>query len=128
MRYKLSVPLLGFEEIKEMELEKIDDIFMQLKDAKSGISFTLVDPFALREYDFEIPENFQKILKINKDSKLLVYNVMILQNPIKNSTINFLAPIIFNQNEKIMAQTVLDNTKYKDYSIVDKISNYLSQT
>ncbi len=128
MIYKLSVPLLGFEEIKEMELEKIDDIFMQLKDAKSGISFTLVDPFALREYDFEIPENFQKILKINKDSKLLVYNVMILQNPIKNSTINFLAPIIFNQNEKIMAQTVLDNTKYKDYSIVDKISNYLSQT
>ncbi len=128
MRYKLSVPLLGFEEIKEMELEKIDDIFMQLKDVNSGISFTLVDPFALREYDFEIPENFQKILKINKDSKLLVYNVMILQNPIKNSTINFLAPIIFNQNEKIMAQTVLDNTKYKDYSIVDKISNYLSQT
>ncbi len=126
MKYKLSVPLLGFEKIKEMELEKIDDIFMRLTDANSGISFTLVDPFALREYDFEIPENFQKMLKINKDSKLLVYNIMILQNPIKNSTINFLAPIIFNQNEKIMAQIVLDNTKYKDYNIVDKISNYLS--
>ncbi len=126
MKYKLSVPLLGFETIKEMELEKIDDIFMRLTDANSGISFTLVDPFTLREYDFEIPENFQKILEINKDSKLLVYNIMILQNPIKNSTINFLAPIIFNQNKKTMAQIVLDNTKYKNYSIVDKISNYLS--
>jgi len=126
MRYKLSVPLLGFEEIKEMELEKIDDIFMRLTDANSGISFTLVDPFALREYDFEIPKNFQEILNINKDSKLLVYNIMILQNPIKNSTINFLAPIIFNQNEKTMAQIVLDNTKYKDYNVVERISNYLT--
>ena len=127
MIYKVKSPLLGFEDIKEMELSKIDDIFMKLEDSKkSGLSFTLVDPFALREYSFDIPLEFQKLLDIKKDSKLLVYNIMIIQDPIEKSSINFLAPIIFNQDNKTMGQIILDNTKYQDYHIVEPISNYLS--
>jgi len=127
MTYKVKSPLLGFENIKEMELSKINDIFMKLEDKeKSGISFTLIDPFALREYSFDIPLEFQKALNIKKDSKLLVYNTMIIQNPIEKSTINFLAPVIFNEDNKTMGQIILDNTKYPNYYIVDTISNYLS--
>ena len=127
MKYKVKSPLLGFEDIKEMELSKIDDIFMKLEDSKkSGLSFTLVDPFALREYSFDIPLEFQKLLDIKKDSKLLVYNIMIIQDPIEKSSINFLAPIIFNQDNKTMGQIILDNTKYQDYHIVEPISKYIS--
>lgn len=127
MIYKVKSPLLGFENIKEMELSKIDDIFMELKDKEeSGVIFTLIDPFALREYSFDIPLEFQKLLGIDKDSKLLVYNTMIIQNPIEKSTINFLAPIIFNEDNKTMGQIILDNIKYQNYRIVETISNYLS--
>ncbi len=127
MIYKVKSPLLGFEDIKEMKLSKIDDIFMKLEDSeKNGISFTLVDPFALREYSFDIPLEFQKQLDIKKESKLLVYNIMIIQDPIEKSYINFLAPVIFNEDNKTMGQTILDNTKYQDYHIVEPISNYLS--
>ena len=127
MIYKVKSPLLGFEDIKEMKLSKIDDIFMKLEDSeKNGVSFTLVDPFALREYSFDIPLEFQKQLDIKKESKLLVYNIMIIQDPIEKSYINFLAPVIFNEDNKTMGQIILDNTKYQDYHIVEPISNYLS--
>ncbi len=128
MVYEVKSPLLGFENIKRMRLQKVDDIFMKLEedDDSSNLSFILVDPFALRKYSFDIPLEFQKLLDIKRDSKLLVYNVMIIQNPIENSTINFLAPIIFNQDNKTMGQIILDNTKYQDFYIVEPISNYLS--
>ncbi|MDX1295522.1 MAG: flagellar assembly protein FliW, partial [Sulfurimonadaceae bacterium] len=53
MLFDLKAPLLGFESIKQMELQKIDDIFMRLKtpDADEP-SFTLINPFVLREYNF----------------------------------------------------------------------------
>ncbi len=127
MIYEVKSPLLGFENIKQIKLKKIDDIFLELSDLdkNSGISFTLIDPYKLRNYDIEIPESYQKLLKLTENSEILIYNIMILLNPIENSTINFLAPLIFNKTDKLMGQIVLDNTKYQDYSIVDKISNYL---
>ncbi len=127
MIYKIKSPLLGFENIKQMELEKMDDIFLKLSDLdeNSSIAFTLIDPYKLRNYDIEVPKSYQELLKLTESSEILIYNIMILLNPIENSTINFLAPLIFNKTDKLMGQIVLDNTKYQNYSIVDKISNYL---
>lgn len=128
MTYEVKSPLLGFDDIKKMKLTKIDDIFMKLEDCEeSGISFTLIDPYALRSYSFDIPVDFQKALDIKTDSKLLVYNTMIIQEPIEKSAINFLAPIIFNNENKTMGQLILDNIKYPNFHIVETLSNYLSK-
>jgi len=128
MIYDVKSPLFGFDNIKKMKLSKIDDIFMKLEDAdSSGIVFTLIDPYALREYSFDIPIDFQKVLQIKADTKLLVYNTMIIQEPIEKSTINFLAPVIFNQDNKTMGQIILDNIKYPDFHIVESLSNYLNK-
>jgi flagellar assembly factor FliW len=127
MTYEVKSPLLGFDDIKKMKLTKIDDIFMKLEDCdKSGVSFTLIDPYALRPYSFDIPIDFQKALEIKNDSKLLVYSIMIIQDPIEKSAINFLAPVIFNQDNKTMGQIILDNVKYPDFHIVETLSNYLN--
>ena len=55
MQFELKLPLLGFESIKQMELKKIDDIFMRLESVGEGPSFTLINPYVLREYAFDIP-------------------------------------------------------------------------
>jgi flagellar assembly factor FliW len=130
MIYEIKCPLLGFENIKKMQLLKIDDVFFSLNDVNkdSGIIFTLIDPYKLRNYDIEVPKSYQELLKLTKESDIRVCNILILQNPIENSTINFLAPLIFNKTDKLMGQIVLDNIKYQNYSIVDKISNYLSKS
>jgi len=126
MIYEVKSPILGFEKIKKMKLEKVDKVFAKLSDAENeNVAFTLVNPFMLREYDITIPDNFTEKLDIDKKSIIQVFNIMILQNPIRESTINFLAPLIFNDNKKTMGQIILDGNKYTNYSIADKISNYI---
>ena len=126
MIYEVKSPILGFEKIKKMKLEKVDEVFAKLSDAENeNVAFTLVNPFMLREYDITIPDNFTEKLNIDKTSIIQVFNIMILQNPIRESTINFLAPLIFNDNKKTMGQIILDGNKYTNYSIADKISNYI---
>ncbi len=129
MIYKIVCPILGFEKIKKIELKKMDETFAKLTTVENqNISFTIVNPFSLREYDIVIPDNYQELLKLDDKSEVFLYNIMILQNPIQNSTINFLAPLVFNKTQKLMGQIILDSNKYKNYSIIDKISNYLSKS
>ena len=123
MQFDLKLPLLGFETVSKMELQKIDDIFMRLESVGEGPSFTLVNPFALREYSFDIPASLQALMEITPESNLLIYNIMILQSPIEKSTINFVAPIVFNTDNQMMAQIIVDNRM--DFGIADPISNYL---
>ena len=123
MQFELKLPLLGFESVSRMELTKIDDIFMRLESVGEGPSFTLINPFALREYSFDIPASLQALLNIKEDSNLLIYNIMIVQNPIENSTINFVAPLIFNTDNQTMAQIIIDNRN--DFALAEPIKTYL---
>jgi flagellar assembly factor FliW len=123
MQFDLKLPLLGFESVSTMELQKIDDIFMRLETVGEGPSFTLVNPFALREYSFDIPSSLQALMQITPESNILIYNIVILHKPIENSTINFVAPLIFNTDNKTMAQIIIDNRA--DFSIAEPIHAYL---
>lgn len=126
MKFELVAPLLGFEEIKEVELQKIDDIFMKLESSQSKhISFTLIDPFALREYDFEISDAIKEKLQIDENTNILTLNIVLVQSPIENSVVNFVAPIIFNTDNNKAVQVILtDSTKY---GVAEKISDFLKK-
>ena len=122
-------PILGFEDITKMKLEKIDDIFMKLSNADAPLPcFTLVNPFALWDkYSFEIPSAIQVLLDLQegKTQDILIANIMVVYKEITDSTINFIAPIVFNFDNKTMAQVVLDAPKYPHYSIAEPIATFL---
>lgn len=126
MQFDLKLPLLGFEAVSKMELQKIDEIFLRLESIGEGPSFTLINPFALREYSFDIPSSLQALMGITPESNLLIYNIMILQTPIEKSTINFVAPLIFNTDNQTMAQIIVDNRS--DFGIAEPIRTYLKGT
>jgi flagellar assembly factor FliW len=123
MQFELKLPLLGFESVSRMELTKIDDIFMRLESLGEGPSFTLINPFALREYAFDIPSSLQALMEIKEDTNLLIYTIMIVQSPIENSTVNFVAPLIFNTDNQTMAQIIIDNRN--DFALAEPVRNYL---
>lgn len=123
MQFDLKLPLLGFEGVTKMELQKIDEIFLRLESVGGGPSFTLVNPYALREYSFDIPSSLQALMEITPESNLLIYNIMILQTPIEKSTINFVAPLIFNTSNQTMAQIIVDNRA--DFAIAEPVQRYL---
>lgn len=126
MQFDLKLPLLGFESVSKMELTKIDDIFMRLESVGGGPSFTLINPFALREYSFDIPSSLQALMEIGPESNLLIFNIMIIHTPIENSTVNFVAPLIFNTDNQMMAQIIIDNRH--DFGIAEPVKNYLKSS
>ena len=126
MKFEITTPLLGFENVKEVTLEKIDDVFMKMQAVDDEyISFTLINPFILREYDFDVPQNIQDTLEIDDKSNLLTLNIVLIQTPIEDSVINFIGPIIFNTDNNKAAQIILqESTKYE---VAEKISTFLNK-
>jgi flagellar assembly factor FliW len=119
--FKVVLPILGFEDVKEFDLEKIDDNFYTLKHEK--VTFTLINPFFIRnDYDFEISQNEQETLQVDKNSNFLVLNIMIVNKPFIESTVNFAAPLIFNVDKKIMGQVILE--KY-GYGLTEPLKNFI---
>jgi len=124
MKFEISTPLLGFEDIKEVELQKIDDIFMKMQSSDDeNISFTLINPYSIREYNFEIPEKIKNILEITTESNILIFNILLIQTPIEDSIVNFVGPLVFNTDVKKAAQIILSDSK--EYGVTEKISDFL---
>ncbi len=126
MHLKVVSPVLGFESIEEFSWEKIDEYFSKLQSLQSKeIVFTLIDPLKIRSYDFSIPLFYKNLLKVEEGDNILVRNIVLMQDPIENSSINFMAPLIINEDKQLLAQVALDNTKYPDFGIAQKIEGYL---
>lgn len=136
MEFVVKSPILGFEHIEKMKLERIskdDETFMQLKSCgDDGISFTLVNPYAMRgDYEFEIPAPIRALLelstKTNTDTnstKLVTLNIVCIKEPIEESTVNFLAPLLFNFDNATMAQVVLESFRYENFGLSEPISKF----
>lgn len=123
----VKCPILGFEDTKSMEFIRVDEIFIKLKslDGKD-FTFVLIDPQLIRPgYDFDIPDYYRELLSLNKDSSRQAFIIMAIHKDINDSTLNFLAPIVINWDNKSLAQVILDPNAYPDFLQMDKISNYM---
>jgi len=122
MSYDVRGLINGFDTTLGMELHKIDELFSTLIDMENdNISFTVVNPYLLREYSFDIPTDIKVLLEITKDSSLSVYNIVVIQKPLEKSTVNFLAPIVINNDNNKLAQVVLDSKKHTDFGMAEAI-------
>jgi flagellar assembly factor FliW len=125
MSYEVKGKILGFDNLKRVEIIKVDDLFYTIKDIDDeNISFTAVNPYQLREYSFDIKPTTQELIGFTKDSNVNVYNIVVIQKPLENSTINFLAPIIVNEDNKTIAQEVLDKTRHSDCGFTQSIASF----
>ncbi len=125
MSYNVRGELLGFPETLNVEIIEIDELFSTLQDADNeNISFTIVNPYLLREYSFDVPTDAKVLLGINAESKLSVYNILVVQKPLEKSVINFLAPIIINHDNNKLAQVVLDPVRHPDFGMAESIESF----
>lgn len=127
MVFNVKAPIPGFEIIKEVELEKIDEFFVKLISKSDTTTFTLINPFMIKNYEFKVPEYFKSLLDIKEDTNILILNIMIIATPIETSTINFIAPLIFNTDNGTVAQVLLDANLYPDFGLMESVSNFLNK-
>ena len=125
MIFQVKSPILGFEHIKSYELKEFDQFFIKLQSMDDDTSFTAINPYALRNYEFEIPTYYQELMDINDKSELRIYNIMVVNTPIETSTVNFIAPIVCNMTNMTLSQVVLDAWAYPMYKQAEKISDFI---
>lgn len=124
--FDVKSPILGFENITKFEFSQIDDNFAAIKSTESDIpSFSLINPFVLREYSFEIPHAIKALMDLKNDTNMLVYNIVVIKNPIQESLVNFIAPLVFNVDNLTMSQLVLDDLAHPELGAVEPISKYI---
>ena len=125
MKYKVCGELLGFTNTQTVEITEIDELFFTMKDVDNEqISFTLVNPYLLREYSFNLPSDVKVLLDIHGESKLEAYNLLVIQKPLEKSVINFLAPIVINKENNKLAQVVLDPAKHPEFGFAETIESF----
>lgn len=125
MSYEVRGTILGFEDTLKVDIHEIDELFSTMQDAdNSEISFTLANPYALREYSFDVPSDVRILLDIDEKSNVSVYNVVVVRKPLEESSINFLAPIIVNNDNNKIAQAVLDAKKHPDFGMTETIKSF----
>jgi len=125
MGYEIKGNILGFEKTLNVDIRKVDDLFSTMIDIDDeNISFTLVNPYLLREYSFDLSSDIKILLEINENSNISVYNIVIIQEPLENSTINFLAPIVVNNDNKKVAQAVLDKKRHPEFGMAETIKSF----
>jgi len=127
MKFEVKSEILGFENITEVELKEVDALFSTLRSTSGDdISFTLVNPHKLREYNFDISAASEALLEIKDDKDLLVYNILVLQSPLDESKINFQAPLIFNKANMTVVQEVLGVQNYPNYGFDESLKTFTS--
>ncbi len=125
MVYKVDGRIYGFSDTVTVEFHKIDELFATIKDSDNeAVSFTLVNPFRLREYAFDLADDVKVLLDINEETNILVYNIVIIQDPLDASKINFLAPLILNEDNQTMAQIILKPEEYPDFGMAESIQSF----
>ncbi|NOR58132.1 MAG: flagellar assembly protein FliW [Sulfurimonas sp.] len=124
-KYEVIGKILGFEDTVNVEINKIDELFSTIKDTDNeDISFTVANPYTLREYSFDIPADLQKLLELDDKSSISAYNIVVIQKPLENSTINFLSPIIINNDNNFITQAVLDPIRHPDFGMAESIKSF----
>ena len=114
MIFSVKSPILGFEHIKTMELIELDKFFVKLASKDDETSFTMINPFALRSYEFDIPSYYEELMDIKESSQLRIYNIIVVA-------------LVCNMDNMTLSQVVLDVTKYPQYGQAEMIENFIQK-
>jgi len=126
MSYEIKGHILGFEKTRKVEIHKVDELFSTILDKENeNIAFTIINPYLLREYSFDLPSNIKSLLEITSESNVHVYAITVIQEPLERSAVNFLAPIIVNEDNKTIGQAILKRKEHPDYGMAERINTFL---
>ena len=115
--YNFVLPIIGFNELRKFVIldTGTDNFFKWLQSVEDpALAFPVVSVFSMNvDYSIDLPDNVVDSLKIQNVESLLVLNIAsIPQDNPQGTTINLLAPIILNLDEKLAGQVILSGSGY----------------
>ena len=115
--FDFELPIIGFDELHKFIIldPNPDSLFKWLQAIEApDLAFPIISVASLEyEYSIDLADSVIKTLDIQKPESLLVMNITsIPQDNPKGTTINLLAPLIFNLDNQIAGQIVLSGSGY----------------
>ena len=115
--FKFVLPIIGFKELKEFVIVGTNEesFFKWLQSVEDPeLAFPIISIFSMNvDYSVDLPDSVVEALKINNVEDILVMNIASIpqENP-QGTTINLLAPVIFNVKEQLAGQVILSGSGY----------------
>lgn len=115
--FNFVMPIIGFDNLSKfiiLEPSK-DNIFRWLQSIEDpSLAFPIITVASLDyDYSIDLADNVVNALDIKNPDSILVMNITsIPQDNPRGTTINLLAPLIFNVDNQLAAQVVLSGSGY----------------
>ena len=123
--YKITLPLLGFESIKEIDIAAIDDKFSTLvlsDDKNLNINIVNITYFKDVSFNFNIDDETLEKLHIHELTDFKIFFCVVMQKPIEDSIVNLAAPILINERQKLIGQYVIQDRMPKLFTTLNTAS------
>ncbi len=105
--------LLGFQDLRNFVLldDPNDDIFAWLQSCElPSVAFPVLEPEIFDQYySVNLTKNELELLKIKPEQKPTFMNIITIPDDPTQMTANVKAPIVFNMNERLARQCVLQD-------------------
>ncbi len=113
MAYKVKQPILGFETVEEVILDRHDGITFCLKNSNDNdfMKLSLIAANATLE-ELNLSIGMKTLLGLSQNSKYSVYFPVIKHKNIDKSLINVGSPFLFNEDNGFVAQCILSDDQY----------------
>ncbi len=113
--FNFTMPILGYNDETQFILieSKEASLFKWLQSTKtSDLAFLTTSPsFFGIDYVFELPDEAESALEVKSAEDLMVLNIAkVPNNNPRGTTVNLLAPIVFNVNNNKAGQVILSGS------------------
>jgi flagellar assembly factor FliW len=115
--FEFALPIIGFNELTNFVIVDLnqDGLFKWLQSTEDpALAFPIVSVYSLNiDYTIDLPDNVVETLNITDVDSILVMNIAsIPQDNPQGSTLNLLAPLIFNLKNYLAGQVILSGSGY----------------
>lgn len=112
--YVFEEGIPGFSNLKEFIFLKVEDSpFTVMHAVAEDTYFFLIDPFErYGKYEFSLNQSVREKLGAEKREDILCYAIVVLREPLMDSTANLSAPIIINRETRRGLQFILEQSPY----------------
>lgn len=115
IHFETGIP--GFLDEKDfIVLDIPDNNVLQLLQSlhTPSLAFFITNPHQFDpSFYFNLSENVIEMLRIKEKEEVVIFAIMTIRDPFKQSTINFKAPIVINHRTKLGKQIILNDAQYE---------------
>ncbi len=122
--FKFPKGIPGFEEVTEYVLCDVDESYSYLQAVgQAELAFIVTNPFLhFPDYEFELSEEVISELRLSEEKGVAIRCIVTWNSNPDRTTVNLLAPLVFNISDRVGKQIVLQNTSYQTKHFLSPLS------